>query len=215
MTYKVDDDRIVLTPIEQKYIATCYPLPDKPFLDEANKWKEILRETSSNGEDIEVSVNDIGRAFPHIGTLYQRGLFNKRSVRSYFEGTDQESHNMRMYLFAKNIARKQPPEHIVLKVLHHVECCSVKVADLDSFIIWSYGMTYTFPLDTDYFGIKPRSNRVFVHGKSERGMVVVRDVSEEEFEKFRSWFEERQSSDNPFVRFREKLKHCCSVIVKF
>lgn len=207
MTYKGSNDRIILTPIEQRYIATCYPLPDRPFLDEANEWKERLKESSLKNEDIEVAANDISRAFPHIGMLYRRGFFDERSIRSYFEATDQESHNMRMYLFAKSVARKHPPEHILLGVLDHVEHCSVKVADLDSSTLWSYGGPYQCTLDTDYFNLSPNSNWVLVHGKNKNGVIVIRDILEDEFERFRRWFEERQSSSrNPFVRFREKLE---------
>ncbi len=198
---------ITLTPLEQRYISTCYPLPDRPFIDEVHEWQERLRISSTKGESIVAVVADIGRVFPHVGRLCREGFFDERSIQSYFEGIDPLSHTMRMYLFGKRVARKQPPEHILLAVLHHIEHCSVRVADLNTSTVWSYGMTYQYPLDIHYFNLNARSSRVLVHGKSNKGVIVVRDASEEEFEKFSSWYEERQSSNtNPFVRCRDRLE---------
>jgi len=197
---------IVLTPIEQRYISTCYPLPDRPFYNEALFWKNKLRESSVKDEDIEVPFEDIGKAFPHICRLYKEGFFDERSIQSYFEGVDDKSHNMRMYLFAKRVARGKRPELALINVLRHVEACSVKPADLRRSLVWSYGAVRRSLIDTEYFNSSPQSDLVFVHGRSNGGEVVVRDVSEEEFERLKSWFEERQKSkENPFVRFRNEL----------
>ena len=198
-------EKIILTPIEQRYISTCYPLPDRPFLDKVEYWKRILREGSKNDKNLEISLNDLGLAFPHIGMLYIQGFFDERSIQSYFEGIDEKSHNMRMYLFAKKIYRKKFPQ--TLNVLSHIEYCSVKPAELETEKIYSYGMIYNYPVDTEYFGMRFKNNFVLVHGRSENGLIAIRDITEEEFERFTKWFEERQKSkDNPFVKFKDELE---------
>ncbi len=197
------------TPIEQRYLSTCYPLPDRPFYDEAMVWKENMRYLSMKNETIDVSLRHIVKAFPHLGALYVKGLFDKRTVKSYFEGTDQDSHNMRMYLFAKSAYRKGLPEKALLDVLEHVEACSVKPADLRNSLIYSYGDNYHSQLDTEYLDIVPESDFVFVHGRSPDGEIVIRDVMEEKFEALREWFDKRkESKSNPFVKFRDIIyKH--------
>jgi hypothetical protein len=202
---KSSSEKIILTSIEQRYISTCYPLPDRPFLDKAYYWKGILRKNVKNNQNLELSFNDLGLAFPHIGLLYLQGFFEKRSIQSYFEGLDKKSHNMRMYLFAKKIYRKNFPE--ILDVLSHIEYCSVKPADLNSEKIYSYGMVYEYPIDTKYFDINFKNDFVLIHGKSENGLIAIRDITKEEFERFADWFRERQKSkDNPFVKFRDELE---------
>ena len=198
---------IVLTPLEQRYISTCYPLTDRPFYEEAMTWKEKLREAAVAGKDIEVPTRELVIAFPHIGRLYLEGFFKERSIQSYFEGLGQGSHNLRMYLFAKRLARSQAPEPIILDVLHHVETCSVRVASLGDLTTWSYGGTYPCPLDVEYFGAHVEGSYVLVHGRSEKGPVVIRSLSTEDFERFKAWFEKRQAARlrNPFVRYRERL----------
>jgi hypothetical protein len=199
-------EKIILTPIEQRYISTCYPLPDRPCLDKVEYWKRILRESAKNDKNLEISFNDFGLAFPHIGILYLQGFFDERSIQSYFEGIDEKSHNMRMYLFAKKMDRKRSPQ--ILNVLLHIEYCSVKPADLENQKIHSYGMNYDYPIDTGYFSdMQLKNNFVLVHGKSKKGLIAIREITKEEFEIFSNWFEERQKSkENPFVKFKDELE---------
>jgi len=203
-------EKIILTPIEQRYISTCYPLPDRPFLDKVEYWKRILREAAKNNKNLEVSLHDFSLAFPHIASLYLKGFFNERSIQSYFEGIDEKSHNMRMYLFAKKMYRNNFPK--IFDVLLHIEYCSVKPADLETEKIYSYGMVYNYPIDVDYFGFYPENNLILLHGKSERGLIAIRELTKKEFKIFVSWFEERQKSkDNPFAKLKDELEEYLKV----
>jgi len=208
----MENGKIRLTPVEQRYIASCSPLPDRIFYDEAIKWKEIMRKSAIDDKLMEVPVIELTKPFPNITRLYFQGLFKNRSVQSYFEGIDSQAHNLRMYSFAKKIERNGFLQNMVPDVLAHVELCSVKVADLVESRVWSYTGIYrggdnNFLIDTDYLKVHPITDYVFVHGKSEKGLIAVRSAKEHEVEIMKEWFERRQrSSKNPFFRHDSKLK---------
>lgn len=201
-------EKILLSPIEQRYVSTCYPLEDRPRYDEAMAWKKKLQKSAIAGEPVEVDAGDFGRAFPHVGRLYSEKLFDEISFLHYFEGTDQNSHNMRAYLFAKNVAKKNIPREIMRSVIHHLTVCSVRVARLEDSRVWSYGGSYSMELDRTYFGDSQFGQYAFLHGRSEKGPVVVRTASEEEFEKLSSWFERIHSKNkkSPFFGFDELIE---------
>jgi hypothetical protein len=203
----MQESEIILTPLEQRYISTCYPLPDRPFIKEANKWKERLRKTQEMG-NILLSLEEIGKAFPHIGMLYKIGFFEKRSIQSYFEGLDEKGHNTRMYLFAKKCERSKIPKEMLLGVMLHVEHCSVRIAETKNSKICSYLGEYEYPIDLNYFGNGFSNEYVIVHGKSEKGAIAIRDLSRDEFDVYKKWFEERQKSkSNPFAKHEKFLKN--------
>ena len=193
-------NEIELNPVVQKYMASCYPLADRQFINEAEQWKNYLQLSSREKKTINLPLGKIARAFPHLGKLQLKGFFDGRSIQSYFEGTDPDSHNMRMYLMAKRMARDCVPWPIMKNILEHVETCSVRVAQLlrksgDSTIgrVWSYGETYRAELDTEHLNPVIRSPFVFIHGKSDRGLIVVREAGPH-FEPFKEWFIERQQN---------------------
>lgn len=200
-----NSSNIILTPLEQRYLSTCYPLPDRPFYDEVSKWKEFLRWNSIEDKDLELS-DELLRVFPHIGRLYMNGLFNRRSIQSYFEGIDLDSHNMRMYLFAKRAARNIPPD-ILSSILSHVKTCSVKPADMSTSTIWSYDGVYHGEIDLSYFNLTLGGFYVFVHGANGSDIdIAIRQITKEEFDLLRNWYEERQKSkENPFLRYSHYL----------
>ncbi len=196
-----------LSVLEQKYVSTCYPLPDRPFLAEAMHWKEVYRRASAQNEVLRVPLRDVARAFPHFGRMYYQGLFNKMSVQEYFESITQDSHTMRNYLFAKNVAKNNPPEDILRSVLHHITGCSVRVARTTDSMIWSFGGTYEAKLDLLYFGEQEYGEYVFVHGMSENGAIVIADAPEDKFRTLKEWYEARQAkSKNPFNKYGPLLE---------
>lgn len=183
----------------KKIYITCFPLLDRPFYEKALEWKEKLRDQK------EIPLEEFIKAFPHLGRLYLEGLFERKTIQEYFEGIDLDSHNMRMYLFAKKFARHKGRElkHILYPTLEHLEVCAVKPVDLKKQQVWGYFGSYKTDLDFDYFDISSKGYG-FVHGRSEKGLVVIREVKEEEFQILKEWFEKRAiSKENPFKYLRE------------
>lgn len=196
---------IILNPIEQRYLASCYPLKDRSWYDEALRWREIFRNYAKSNSNVEIEVISIAKAFPHFARLCIEGFFIDRTVQNYFEGTDEKSHNMRNYLFAKSRKREKLPKEILEEMLEHVEYCSVRPVSLRDRIVFSYGGPREEEIDTEYFGIDlvHESDFAFVHGRSNKGSILIRGVSEEEFKNLVKWFEERQKSkDNPFRKIK-------------
>ena len=93
--------KIKLTPVDQRYIASCSPLPHKSNYAEAMRWKEILRKSSMADKEKWIPISEFRVPFPKIYVLHKAGVFDDRSVKSYFEGTDREGHNEVLYNYAK------------------------------------------------------------------------------------------------------------------
>lgn len=205
-------ENIELSPTVQKYMASCYPLADRPFINEAEQWKTHLQDLQLEPKTIELPLLKIARAFPHLGKLKLKGFFDRRSIQSYFEGTDPDSHNMRMYLLAKRMARDGAPPEVMDSILEHIETCSVKVAQISGKSddktfgrVWSYGGTYHAELDTQSLNPTIRSPEVFIHGRSDRGLMVIRDAGPA-FEPLKEWYIERQQNGGGklFKNYRPK-----------
>ncbi len=196
-----------LTPLELRYLATCYPLKDRPGIDEANRWKALARDRAGRTETRELPLRDIALAFPHVCGLAIKGFFEMRSVQDYFEGLDQESHIMRLYLFARSAARKSTPEHLMLGILQHTEGCSVRIADASAGKVWGFGGIYALPINTQYFSQPVIGRYMLVHGHEQGHAVAIRAVSDPVFQVYSGWFEDRhKSKDNPFVPFRATIE---------
>lgn len=204
----MENGKIRLTPVEQRYIASCSPLPDRIFYDEAIKWKEILRKSAIDDKLMEVPVTELTKPFPNITRLYFEGLFKTRSVQDYFEGADIKSHNLRMYSYAKKALKL--PEIELLAVLSHIEQCSVRIAwaETDNLAtVFSYKNNYGIELDKEYLDIHPVTECVFIHGKSEKGAIVVRGAEDFEVKEVMDWFENIQKNPkNPFLKYVDKLR---------
>ena len=191
--------RLNLNPIEQRYIATCYPLPDRPGIEYVEEWKERMRQSSLEGKAVEIPVDRICAPFPHVGSLCEKGFFETTGVQEYFEGLGEGSHNMRMYQFAKRVARNRLPDEILKGVLEHVDGCSVKPARMSDSTVWSFSGPRKARIDRDYFGHQ-ECEYGLLHGKNRGMLVLIRGITQEEFEKYRSWFEDRaKSKTSPFV----------------
>lgn len=212
MVEKIKNKRkIILNPIEQRYIASCYPLKDRAYYEEALKMRNIFRELANKNEKIEIDLSTIALAFPHLSRLYIEGFFNNRTIQSYFEGIDDKSHNMRNYLFAKARMRealkiKEYPWEIMKYVLEHVEYCSVKPCYVEENLIISYCGELKDEIDKNYFSLADdqESCFAFVHGRSEKGSILIRYVTKDEFENLLEWFEKRyESKENPFKMIKK------------
>ena len=192
---------IRLSPLVQRYISTCYLLPDHAHAVEVEHWKERLR--SSCNECITVNLEEIATVFTHVGRLLREGNVSGEQLDSYFEGLGNGSHNLRMYqLFTKLQRRRSRMDEKILPqydavlegVLEHIEGCSVRPAFLRSSLVFGYRGPCTEPIDEEHFKNTNYDNRVFVHGRSGKGAVVVRSANEQEFEAFVSWWTARAAS---------------------
>ena len=206
---------LTLSPIEQRYIATCPLWEGRAYLEEARKYKKILRESAKRNKEITLSLEEISKPFPHISRLARDGFFEKRSVQSYFEGSDESSHNMLLYLFTKSSYRKMRKiaegnfEEPMKNLLYHANVCAVKPVDLEARTMWCFNGVMEERIDLEYFGVgffereEHNSKYGFVHGVSDNGHVLVRFVEEDEFLRMKRWFEERQKSkENPFRKIK-------------
>ena len=196
-----------VSPLEQEYIASCYPLPDRPGIEDCNRWKEELKVTISQGKQIDLFVSDIKSAFPHLAGLGNKGYFTEISVQEYFEGLDKDgSHNKNLYLFARNLTKalKKSPDpdkarEILSAVLDHVDGCSVRAGDLTSGKVWSFRGINQEEVDQEYFNTRIGQRFVLMHGVSSIGPIAIREISPLEFESYTKWFEKIQKSPrNPF-----------------
>jgi hypothetical protein len=199
----MENEKIKLTPIDQRYIASCSPLPHKSNYAEAMRWKEILQKSSMADKEKWIPISEFRVPFPKIYVLHKAGVFDDRSVKNYFEGTDREGHNELLYDYAKDAAKRNDPD--LPGILAHIEQCSVRIAHIEDNLatVFSYRDNYAINLDKEYLGIHPVTDHVFIHGKSEKGAIVIRGIEDYEAEDMIQWFEELQKSpDNPFLKYK-------------
>lgn len=203
-------NKITLTPIEQKYIGTCYPLPDRQGINECNIWKNKLQKDYS-GKNIEFDLDEFKTPFPFIYTFLTTKQNSK--IQKRFEGISDDSHIKKLYNKAENIKIKLDiiqqnlsAKNAYLKLLEHYEGCSVKVADLEKNLVWGYGGIYNVKIDKNYFE-KIEGKYAILHGKSENGLIAIRNITLNEFNVYIKVFEKIQNSENnPFKRFKTDLE---------
>lgn len=176
--------RITLTPIEQRYVATCYPLPDQPNHDIVIYWKAKLTLSARANMPFAAHIKNLTQPFPDLARLVKDGFLTSRSVQSYFEGLDEASHNARLYTFATNAMKNSIPQHILESMLSHVRNCMTTVG---------HGGLITSPfgecqeqVDQETFGIT--GEYLLLHGKSKKGHVAIRAISEEDYTAFQQYF---------------------------
>ena len=180
--------------IELRYLASCLIYPEFPFYKEKLRMRNYIRHEVLKGNFLEFSSVEIKDVFPRISRLIEEGFFEQRTPQSYFEGTDLAAHNMRLYKYAKKF-RKQT------EMLKSIEFCCVRPVDISNGIVASFSGDLEARLDTDYFEVNP-SKFGFTHGFTDKGLILIRDVSEEEYCFMLEFFRERQKSKrNPFRKF--------------
>jgi len=209
----------LLNETEIKYVATCYPLPDRPGLCECEEWKKKLRQhLNSNNKTFEISSSEIRIPFPFLAKFINDGFFEKRSFQNYFEDTDELSHNEDNYQFilqifnGKDLSKlSQEPKNALLKVLEHVLGCTIRIYDRVENKEWNlFGCIDNPKIDFNHFAnsIKNTGNYYFLHGKSETGSIVIREINQTEFLKYKSWLDSKikLKNENPFVKYRADLE---------
>ena len=205
--------------IELRYLASCTPLPDRLGIKQCNILKENLRNYIGLSPII-LPLNQIKIPFPEIAKLILKGEFEKITPQYYFEDLTENNHNMELYLFSQRLLQTylqkkdsigEDAKKAILFTMWYANICSVKLARLDG-KIWAYGVEYEDAIDTKYFlqirFPKNPQTYVFVHGRSKKGNIVIREVTPEEVEEYMKWHKEREAEDlnNPFIRFRKDLE---------
>ena len=177
---------VVLTPLEQRYVASCDCPVDYPHHDVTEAWKRRLTESTKQNRISTINSADIILPFPSLAYLIAtEGLGSERTVQDYFEGGDEKSHNGRLVRFVKDTQNNSNlPHGLVEKMKYHATVCSVKLAKRDGSFVWSVYDTRPNFFD-DPFGVHPESDMVLVHGRSEKGHIIIREANKEDIELFK------------------------------
>lgn len=180
-----------------------------------NEWKEKIRQSVSNPIKLTTyEISEFGCAFPNITTLRRvNKIKSSGDIDKYFRhlgDTSKEvnyegnlSHNVLVY-------RKIFETPFNIEILTNEEICSVKVVDMQNSYLIGFGGTYNnIKFDFNYFGEEiSKTNRYYLtHGHSPKGLVIIEPIDENEFNKYKLWFENVQKeSNNPFVKNKNKLE---------
>lgn len=207
-------DQLNFSPIEQRYVASCYPLPDREGYAACMDWRSAFAAMAEKHHDATVELSQLAEPFPHLTRLALTRMFRSISIQDYFEGLDFPEtsrglvyHNPGLYLFAKRVARtsnKNPAmRSALLSVLDHVSGCSVKPALLSEGLVMDYsGVWKKEALLVDFLKHDAAANDyLLVHGKTHTGAHIgIRMIDTETFEAFTRWFHQRAySKENPFL----------------
>lgn len=173
------DLKVSLSPMEQRYLASCHCPVDYPKHEKTERWKDLVRDNSYAGETLEIKPSQILEAFPSLANfIASEGLGYKRSVQSYFEGMDSGSHNIKLLEYV-SVFRDHP---YFERMLEHADLCSVKLARTDGSKIWTPKGAVSGSLD-DMFDVFPSSDHVLVHGQTENGHVITREATYQDLER--------------------------------
>lgn len=169
------DRRIILSPLEQMYVATCDCVDNYMYSSHTKKWKERLLSCAKDLMDIEVGSTEILLPFPTLAYLIcAEGLGTDWSLTEYFEGTDERSHNSRLrYMTKLAESNRLVPEDFIREIKKHSENCSVRIVKTDSSNL------------SDPFDINPTTEYVFTHGVNSEGRIIIREASADDLEKKR------------------------------
>lgn len=204
------------SPIEQRYVASCYPLPDRDGFAACMDWRTTFSQLADQQQNAAVEIAQLAEPFPHLTRLALSNVFGAISIQEYFEGLDFPEttsglvyHNPGLYLFAKSIARKSnnhpAMRAALLSALDHVSGCSVKPALYSDGIVMDYsGVWKKENISVDFLKHdKTTDNYLLVHGKTHSGAHIgIRRIDKETFDIFSQWFLKRaESRENPFGKY--------------
>ncbi len=167
------DRKIVLNPLEQRYIATCDCVDDYPHSDKTREWKGKLALNSRNDTSITVRSSEMLLPFPTLAYLIgTEGLGDDWPVIEYFEGLDDRSHNHRLHEMARRAAKNPKiPQELLRRMENHATDCSVSLVRTDE------------KLD-DPFDVKPSTNYVLTHGRYNGMPVIIREATDNDVAKW-------------------------------
>ncbi|MBI3190589.1 hypothetical protein HYZ41_02710 [archaeon] len=176
---------ISLSPLEQRYVASCDCVEGYRHNDVINEWKNRLFNNSKTNTQFVMSSFDILQPFPTLAYLISsENLGYDWSVQDYFEGFDKSSHNSRLRdIISHSSKNANIPEKAMMEISRHVEDCSVKLAKSDGSRAWCFNGFRPAPL-SDFFGIRPQSEYVLTHGRNGDGIIVIREIGEEDAAKW-------------------------------
>ncbi len=177
--------KVSLSPVVQRYVASCDCPPSYPNYSDAKEWKSKLLDSAKSGENLEIDTSQILTAFPTLAYLVGSAEIEGDGIQSYFEGRGKGGHNLLLYSFARKVVdNPRSPRELRESILKHADSCSVKLADWERNKVWSiYGeRDATF---SDPFGVRPE-RYALVHGLEKGSHIVVRPADEKEAEVFQA-----------------------------
>lgn len=201
---------------DRKWLATscatmlCTPAEEKIKLH----WKEEIRRTiiPSDNQILKYKIDEFECAFPNIRTLRMANrIVNSDDIHKYFRflgDITQEvnvegnlSHNVLVYRKISEI-----PYNDFL--LSNEEVCAVKPVDLETGEMWGFGGIYRgLKFDETYFGKIKKTRYMLTHGYGDNGLVLVEPITEEEFNRYKHWYENVQNvKENPFKKRHPELE---------
>lgn len=198
------------SPIEQRYVASCYPLPDRPGIAACLDWRVTFTQYALQLQRTSVAITQLIEPFPHLAQLALKGQFTKSPIQAYFEGLEFpetangiDCHNPNLYLFAGKIARHNQQNHVLAAVLDHVSGCSVKPVYLPDTTMTDFAGTRQVALNTQFLQLDSDPTKfALVHGFDQQNRhQVIRYITPIEYHRFKDWFLARQRSPhNPFQK---------------
>jgi len=175
---------MILSEISARYIATCHLYEGRPYADLAEELKGRII-----GGERELPDDIFAKAFPHAYRIHQSG----RDLQDYFESLNG-SHNMLIWLFLANSARRRLSEEVLRSIVEHAEYCSVKVGQVGKGVLIP-SLTNVYCLNREGLSWKfcpEEEGYYFLHGYYGGRIYVIREAAREDFERFEKWFEEKR-----------------------
>lgn len=173
-------------------------------------WRELFRILiAKNVKSIELGLDSIKEPYKKIAEYFESGVFSSGDdVREYFESlydVDEEmmngkvSHNV--LLFRTCVDEKD------LEQIYQRELCSLKVTDVKNKKTWGFAGVYeNMRINKKHFNFKIEGDYLLTHGSSLIGLIAVKSIDKEEFEKYRAWYEEvHKHPKNPFVAHKMQI----------
>ncbi|MFH8080996.1 MAG: hypothetical protein QXO84_03935 [Candidatus Aenigmatarchaeota archaeon] len=166
------------------YIASCHIYEGRPHAELANQWKERFLK----GERL-IPEEAFCQAFPHAYKIYISG----RNLQDYFESLYEGSHNWLLWMFLVNAKRRLPPQ-ILSSIITHMEYCCVKIGRVSNEKILISSLSGEYELSRNLFNFlcKDKGEYYFLHGFDNGVAYAIRPASEEDFERYKTWFEEKR-----------------------
>lgn len=179
------------------------------------EWREKIRNSVLGPTKIIIyDISEFGCAFPNITTLRRvNKIKTAGDVDKYFRhlgDINKEinvegnlSHNVLVYRKIFEVPFNE-------EILTNEEICAVKVVDMQNSSFIGFGGTYqNVSFDLNYFGGKIQDSRYYLtHGHSNKGLVIIEAIEENEYNKYKLWFENVQKdANNPFVKNKNKLEN--------
>jgi len=184
--YSTIEKIVTLTPLDQRFISSCYCPTDHPNMTLVEQWKEKLQNSANKDKPYHVDPNNMVAAFPNISKFLIESSETNFSTVEYFTSMNSDSHNALLYSKMYEIIKKNNvPVSFVSNVLKKANGCSVKVAKSDGSELWSINGIIKAELDYETFNISKESYYVLTHGMLGESYTVIDIADEKTYNSFK------------------------------